>query len=458
MSSALAAGRFSLLGSGRRVILSIDMESALPVNTRSEWTVGQKIAFRFFFVYLTLQVLTDSFLGNLVGYTIDIWGPYAKIFTPPFLWLNRHLFHFRYIAASWTTFSDSLRTIRDIAYLFLAAMTCAIWTLSDKKRADYNKLHYWFSQILLTGLSCILFAYGIIKVFPIQMQPPSVMTLRRPLGELSPFDLLWTTLGYGTPYEIFTGIIEVSGAILVLGKRTRLLGLFIILAALSNVIALNYTYQIGVLVTSFHIFLIAAFLLAPNGRLLAGIFLRGIAAIPRHDLYTPRKGGVTTMARIFMVLLVGFSFFANTRFAYRLYARRTAISQTRRSSLIVEHIVNSDTLKLIEKDTLRWRLWTESIIEGKRKVTIATMNPDVFKTYTLEQDSVGHMLTLRPISNKDSLPLIFTRSSNAENTWQLDGNIGHDHVRLNLQKIDPDAEFPLLRVQRRIIIANDEPE
>ena len=434
------------------------MGSTQPTNAHSEWTAGQKKAFRFFFIYLTLQVLTDSFLGNLVGYTFDIWGPSARIFTPPFLWLNRHFFHFRYLPASWTTFSDSLRTIRDILYLFLAALVCVIWTLTDKRRTNYNALHYWFSQALLTGLSCIMFGYGIIKVFPVQMPPPSVLTLRRPLGDLSPFNLLWTSMGYGTPYEIFSGLIEVSGAILVLWKRTRPAGLLILLAAMLNVMMLNYTYQIGVLDLSVLIFLIAAFLLAPNARSLAAFFFKGIAATPSADRYAPGKNGMTAVARTIMVLFIGFSFIANIRFAYQTYAKRTTVNQTRRSSLIVEQIVNSDTLKLIEKDTLRWRLWTESTVEGKRKVTIVTMNPDVFKSYSPEQNSVGHLLTLRPMSIKDSMPLHFTYLVKNETDWQLDGNIGRDHVRFNLQKIDPDTVFPILRVRRRIVVVNDEPE
>jgi hypothetical protein len=452
------------------------MESTPPNKTHSEWTAAQKTAFRFFFIYLTLQVLTESFLGNLVGYTIDIWGVGANIFTPPFLWLNRHLFHFRYIPASWTTFSDSLHTIRDIVYLSFAALGCVIWTLADRRRTNYNKLHYWFSQALITGLSCIMFAYGTIKIFALQMPSPSVITLRRPLGELSPFSLLWNTLGYGTPYEVFSGIIEVAGAILVLYKRTRLAGLLIILAAMLNIIMLNYTYQVGVLITSFYIFLIAAFLLAPNARSLAGLFFTGTAtnsfpqapafpqappsphATPFPDLYTPENGGATALARTIMVLLIGFSFFTNTRYACQRYERATAVNHTRRSSLIMEHIVNNDTLKLIEKDTLRWRLWTESTTEGIRKVTIVSMNPDVFKSYSLEQDSVGHIFTLRPTSKKDSFPLTFTYLAIDETDWELDGNMGQDHIQLKLQKIDPDTAFPLLRVRRRIITGNDEPE
>jgi hypothetical protein len=283
------------------------------------------------------------------------------------------------------------------------------------------------------------------------------MTLRRPLGALSPFDLIWATLGYGSPYEVFSGLIEVSGAILVLCKRTRLAGLFIILAAMLNIIMLNYTYQIGVLVLSFYIFLIAAFLLAPNARLLAGLFFSGTTPAPYPDPYTPKKGRATTLARTIMVLLVGFSFFANTRYAYQRYLKRTAVSQTRRSSLIMQQIVNNDTLRLIENDTLRWRLWTESMTEGKRKVTIVTMNPDVFKTYSLEQDSIRHIFTLRPTWGKDTVPVTFTYSAIGKTDWELDGNTGRDHIRLKLQKIDPDTAFALLRVRRRIIIGDDEP-
>jgi hypothetical protein len=124
----------------------------------------------------------------------------------------------------------------------------------------------------------------------------------------------------------------------------------------------------------------------------------------------------------------------------------------------MQQIVNNDTLKLIEKDTLRWRLWTESIIEGKRKVTIVTMNPDVFKTYSLEQDSVRHIFTLRPTWGKDSFPVTFNYLAINKTDWELDGNMGRDHIQLKLQKIDPDTAFTLLRVRRRIIIGNDEPE
>lgn len=422
------------------------------------WGGGIKIAFRFFFIYLALQILTETFLGNLVGFGIDIWGFGAKIFTPPCLWLNQHLFHFRYIPASWTTFSEALHTIRDIVYLLLAVLGAVIWTLADRKRQDYNPLHYWFSRVLIAGLSAILFAYGIVKIFPVQMQMPSVMTLNRQVGTMSPFDLVWTTLGYGTPYEVFSGIVEVSGAILVLFKRTRVAGLLIIFAAMLNIIMLNYAYQIGVLVTSFYILLITLFLLAPNVRPLTLLLFTGQATILYREPYVPERSGKTIVFRIIMILLVTSSFFLSTRYAYMLYTKRAAVAHSRQYSVVKEHIIDNDTLPLLEKDTMRWRLWNESTIKGERKVSITTMDPVVSRTYFLEQDSVRHILTLVPSRKTDSFALHFRYTETGERDWQLDGIIGMSRVRLKLQKIDPDTAFPLLKTKRRIIIFNDEPE
>ena len=423
-----------------------------------KWGAGIKIAFRFFFIFLALQILTESFLGNLVGFSIDIWSIGANIFTPPCLWLNRHLFHFHYTPASWTIFSESLHTIRDIVYLVFTVAGCIIWTLADGKRPDYNRLHYWFSRVLVTGLSCIMFAYGIIKIFPIQMAMPSVVTLGRKVGTLSPFDLLWATLGYGTPYEIFTGIVEVSGAILILFRRTRLAGLLIILSALLNIILLNYTYQIGVLVISSYILLITLFLLAPNARSLTRLLFNGKAARPYREPYVPERNGKTVGFRVFMALLIASSFFLNTRWAYQRYTRRAALTRSRQYSLIREHIVGNDTLLMIENDTLRWRLWSESTVEGKRMLSIVSMDPGVYKTYTLGRDSVGQILTLHPSGKKDTVAVRFHCTEVSGKDWRLDGTIGGSRVQLRLQRIDPDTAFRLLQTRRRVIVFDDEPE
>jgi hypothetical protein len=294
------------------------MEANLSIQP--PWTSWQKKAYRFFVIFLTLQVLTENFLGNLFGNTLFVWRLGEKIFVPPCLWLNGHLFHFKYIPQSWTTFSGALHTIRDIVYLVLASAGTVVWTMLDGKVKHYERQQYWFSKFLLTALSCIVYAYGIMKVFSAQMAKPSPATLRMAVGSLSPFELIWAAYGYGAPYQIFGGLMEVMGAVLILFSRTRVAGLLIIASVMINVILLNYTFQIGVLVTSFYILMVTLFLLTPYMASLVHFFF-----FRQKAWLVPDRGRPIRTARWLKmtgILFIAMSFMLNTWFAYTIYKRR----------------------------------------------------------------------------------------------------------------------------------------
>jgi len=431
------------------------MKSIPHFNNPTPWTAGQKIAFRFFFIYLTLQVLTENFLGPVFGFSQAGFTIGASIFTRPCLWLNRHFFHFNYIPAYWSTFSESLHTIRDILYLLLAMLACLLWSFLDRKRTHYVKLHYWFSQALVIGLSGIVFAYAVIKICPLQMPTPSVTTLQQQLGDLNPFRLLWATFGYGKPYQVFSGLVELSGAILILFRRTRLAGLLIIVPAFVNIILLNYSYQVGVMITSFYILFIALFLLVSYGGPLWRPLFAGAPSTPQPPPYRPGKNFKTTLFRVISYLILGLSFFLSLQEVYKTYRRVEAVNRTRQYSLIKQHIVNNDSLPLTEKDTLRWRVWGERITGGKRMVSIITMNPSVFKTYSLDRDTVRHVLTLRASGGKDTIPLKFNYTFLNKTDWELEGIVGQSNLKLELQRILPDSTFPLLKKERRFIVFDD---
>jgi hypothetical protein len=327
----------------------------------------------------------------------------------------------------------------------------------DKKRPDYNKLQYWFSQFAIMILSCITFAYGVLKLFPVQMNSPSFIDLHRSVGDLRPFDLLWATFGYGKPYQSFTGFFELSGAILILFNRTRVAGLLIIISVMLNVIILNYTYQIGVLITSVYILLLALFLLTPYIKPLFYFFFTRQSANLSQNKYVPAKNFKTRSLKIITTILVCSSFIASTRFAYNIYAKRETTNHTRKYSLVKNYIVNNDTLRLIENDTICWRLWSERVTDGKRFVTIGTMKPGVTQTYIIEQDELNHHLTLHPFNHGDTSSLNFTYSGDIDkNDWSLQGDIKQKQIKVELRKINPDTIMNLLKTKRTIITFDDE--
>jgi hypothetical protein len=432
------------------------MEGHTALNNNREWTVLQKIAFRFFFIFLTLQILTENFWGNLFGGSLIVWRLGEKIFVSPCLWLNNHIFHFNYIPQSWTTFSGALHTIRDTVYLLLSCFICVLWTIFDKKRLNYNMLYYWFSQCAIIVLSCIAFAYGVIKLFPVQMNSPSFIDLHKSVGDLRPFDLLWTTFGYGKPYQVFTGFFELSGAILILFNRTRVAGLLIIISVMLNVIMLNYTYQVGVLVTSFYILLVALFLLAPYARRLADFFFSKRPVALSQINYAPDKNIRTKLLRIIAAIFICYSFILNARFASNVYTKRATTDDSRKYSLVKNYMVNNETLRFIENDTSCWRFWSERVTGGKRFVTIGTMKPGVTKTYIIEQDPVNHHLILHPFNQHDTASLNLSYTDTGKNDWCLEGNIKQGLVKVEFQRINPDTIMNLLKTRRTIITFDDE--
>jgi len=426
----------------------------MSFNHHRVWKSWEKILFRMFFPFLILQILTQDFTGNLFGGSRVVWDLGDRIFTPPGLWLNARFFHFGYSPPAWSTFSAALHTIRDIVYLLFSFVVCVVWSILDRGRENYNRQLYWFSQALIMVLSCIVFAYGIVKVFPVQMAAPSFSTLQSRVGDLRPFDLLWTTYGYGSPYQTFTGVFEAMSAILILFSRTRVAGLLIIVSVMINVILLNYTFQIGVLMLSFYVLLVALFLLAPYARPLADLFFLRQSVSLRGIGYVPASGLKTLLPKVVGGVLLAASFVANTLYVDGIYKRRDSVKRSAQYFRVKHFVLNGDELRPWENDTLCWRWWNERTTAGKRYVTVTPMKLAAAKTYTIERDTVRQSLTLEPLE-KGGAPLHFKFTPLGAGGWQLEGAFGGGVVRAELLLVGADTAWRLLRTQRTIIALKD---
>jgi hypothetical protein len=156
------------------------------------------------------------------------------------------------------------------------------------------------------------------KVIPTQFPAPSLTTLVTPLGDMTLSALLWASIGAAPAYEIFTGCIELLGGVLLLAPRTTTLGAIVSAAALSQVLALNMAYDIGLKLVSFHLIVLAIFLVAPEVTRLADVFLwnraTGASAEPQL-LRTPRANRIALAAQLaFGVYLLGMYAYINVRF------------------------------------------------------------------------------------------------------------------------------------------------
>jgi len=104
-------------------------------------------------------------------------------------------------------------------------------------------------------IALILLRYGFDKVFKHQFYLPEPNILYSGLGSLHKDTLFWSTMGISYCYSLAMGIIEIFAAILILVKRTRLLGFCLATAVLINILIINYSFDISV--KTFTTFLLA---------------------------------------------------------------------------------------------------------------------------------------------------------------------------------------------------------
>ncbi|AXG71436.1 hypothetical protein KORDIASMS9_03693 [Kordia sp. SMS9] len=74
--------------------------------------------------------------------------------------------------------------------------------------------------------------YGCAKLFQFE----GAAEIDKTVSEMTGFELMWAFYGYSQPFAITLGVFEVVGGILILIKKTRLLGCLLISSILINVI------------------------------------------------------------------------------------------------------------------------------------------------------------------------------------------------------------------------------
>lgn len=117
-------------------------------------------------------------------------------------------------------------------------------------------------------LSLQLLKYGFDKVFKAQFYLPEPNILYTPLGQLDKDILFWSTMGTSWSYNVLMGLMEIIPAVLLLFRRTRIIGLFLTAGVLVQVVMINFSFGITVKLFSTFLLLLTVLLLSPvSGRL-----------------------------------------------------------------------------------------------------------------------------------------------------------------------------------------------
>jgi hypothetical protein len=97
-------------------------------------------------------------------------------------------------------------------------------------------------------LSISVFCYAIAKILNIQFggnQP----YLNKKISELKGQDLVWAFYGHSQTYEVLIGVAELLAVFLLIYNRTKILGMFVLLPILLNIVFIDLFYEVSALNT-----------------------------------------------------------------------------------------------------------------------------------------------------------------------------------------------------------------
>jgi hypothetical protein len=286
-------------------------------STQVSWSFGMRLSFRLTFVYLTVYALCSGVYT--IWEAIPWAGSYIESWLAwPFLqaaqWLCSHLLHLHGIGTAIGD-SDSGDTILSwlvIALMFaLAAIVSLLWTTLDRRVKSYPRLLGWLRLLLRLTLAVAMLAYGLDKVFLSQMPPPSLAVLNEPLGQTSPHMLLWTLFGLRPGFQATMGTVELIAGLLILYRRTALLGTLLTIFITCNIVLYDYFFEVGVKIYATHLLLMALVLAAPDLDSLLSYFWRHQPAPPQSTwtpAFTRRRSRTGVLILEWAVLIMGLGY------------------------------------------------------------------------------------------------------------------------------------------------------
>jgi hypothetical protein len=396
-------------------------------HPQTRWHPWTRIAFRFAFLYLLL--LNLPFPLNAFPYVDRIAQPYSSLWTAIVTRTARVVLG-REIPSVFNGSGDrTYDYLLAACLLVLAVVGTILWSLLDRKRLSYSTLYRWLHVYVRFALGTAMIGYGAFKVISSQFPPPTLDRLMQPFGDASPMGLLWTFMGASEPYTMFVGFAEMISGILLFPRRTSGLGALMSVGVLSNVVALNFSYDVPVKLYSSHLLAMALFVLIPDARRLANVFLLNRAAQPVTPKPLFRKTvwnrGALTLGSLFLVLVLGTSL-------YQSYdQRRSFIAQ--RSPLYGVWEVEEFNLGEAES-AAPIEGWRRVIFDSPFRLAVQT-STDAQERFRLQMDEQKGTLTLRKREDPN-WQLVLTYQQVNPGVLTLTGEIGGSQLTARLRRKD----------------------
>ncbi len=224
----------------------------------------------------------------------------------------------------------------------------------------------------------VLFLYGVAKLFELQFHTPPSWVLDQRFGDKSPMGIMWSFMGHSRPYAVIAGASECVGSLLLLWRRTATLGALVLAVVMTNVVAMNFCYDVPVKLWSLELLAACLAIIGPDARrMLAtalGHAVRDAPPPPRGTRWAERLRG---LARLAMLIAFGL----------QLRAGATFVAERERTTEL------DGTWDVVQMASAGTTLWARVMIDDGIAVVRTTSEQRIY--YQATVDPASHQLRLR---------------------------------------------------------------
>jgi len=408
-------------------------------TTQIQWSLSQKLGFRFAVCFVLLFIFSlpspNTFLPNVGGYLQPFFEALTKWFGGNILQIQQPYTH--------QLISDSTGLyIHTFVLLLIAVITGIVWSTFDFKRKNHQVLAYSFRAFISHYLAFQLFKYGFNKVFKLQFYLPEPNILYSNVGSLGRDILYWSVMGASYSYTVFSGVLELIPAFLLLFRRTRLLGALIAFGVLVNVVMINVSFDISVKILSSFLLFLSVLIIFPDLRNLYRFFLQNQKTTLQKwaPIYSSSKHiWMYSVGKSFVILLllvdVLFPYFKANNFNDDL-APRPFLHGAYEVSLFA---VNQDTIPPLLTEQSRWK----HFFVHREGYFITENMQEQMQDFPLQINShTQEMILKEELSGRQ---LIFQYNySPTDSLLQLKGSFQNNSIHIEAQQIDL-QQLPLLQ-------------
>ena len=294
-----------------------------------------------------------------------------------------------------------------VGFALVLTFTEIIWihfkkisTTTVIKRHDLNLLS------LRYFLAFIFFSYGIDKVLGLQFTSTYTM-MDQSLSEANGFWLTWRFFDYSDSYKFFIGFGQVAASILFLSRRTTTLAVIILLPIISNVVYVNFAFDIEVKFFSFCYLIFTIYLLLFDFDRLNALFITNssfaankILELPRYHFFSTKNFKI--ISTIFIIAIIAWP----VSDYFRIPANKSKVfigsfnvkgfnysanknDSTKWNKLYIEKWANGGSIRIMNGKLIRFR--SCQFDENRHNIQISFRDSTQYKnidaSYTIESDS-----------------------------------------------------------------------